>query len=244
MKRKTTVAKEINLLGAALSRSSGGDVAISTSCASQVESVADPKGTDVGDDDSDADAEASASDDDQAPAGGFMSLIKAFVPAEKQPAAPKAKAQAKARTSPTTTQVTRPPRTAQKPKSTAKVSIGNATKRRKTQQEDLSTQVMDAGVTGDMSEADIELVNDFKHRLSEMKKLDPPLADGPFKSYLTDLCSGVVSLKNEMKTKRRSALRRQDKENDPLYLSLGEVQSDADLHIHLLKCLLTKLDKT
>lgn len=90
-----------------------------------------------------------------------------------------------------------------------------------------------------MLEADTELVASFDTRFAELKDLDPPVADGPFKTYLNDRVSKLTSLKNEFKTKRRSALRRADKDEDPLAVRLANMTETADTLTHLLKCIWT-----
>ena len=94
----------------------------------------------------------------------------------------------------------------------------------------------DATQSSELLEADRELLASFETRLAELKVLDPPVADGPFKSYLTDVVTKLTGLKGEFKTKRRSAVRRTLKELDPLALALVELGDKADALTHVFKC--------
>ena len=85
-------------------------------------------------------------------------------------------------------------------------------------------------------EADKELLSAFVTRFDELKILEPPVADAPFKSYLNDLVGKLTSLKTEFRNKRRSAIRRHEKEQDPLALALADLTVKADALTHLLKC--------
>lgn len=94
----------------------------------------------------------------------------------------------------------------------------------------------DALASGEMLDADKELMSSFDTRFAELKVIDPPVADAAFKSHLTDMVTKLTALKTEMKTKRRSAVRRADKEQDPLAMALAELSTKADALTHLLKC--------
>lgn len=239
LKRKANVAKELNLLGAALS---GGTAASSSIGVPHGDAVGKADDDGAGDHDSDKENDSSEDEPLDAPNTGFTSMIKAFVPAEKSSNRGQAAPKAAAKTAAAKASVvkTRPsPKTAPVRTPSAKVAIGGAdargAKRRKSVADDVATP-FDHDLSGDLQNQDRELVNEFKERFVGLRKLDPPVADGPFKSYLTDVCSQVTTLKGELKTKRRSALRRADKENDPLYIHLGELQVEADEYVHLLKC--------
>ena len=185
----------------------------------------------------DGEGDTSSSDDDMGVvSGGFMSTLKTFAPADKQPG-PKASAKAVAKAVPKA-KVAPKASAARLPKvQSVKVNVGNAGKRRKIV-EDMSSGggVMDPGMSGELSEPDVQLLDEFKERLQNLKTLDPPTADGPFKSYLNDISSSTATVKADIKTKRRSAMRRADKDLDPLYIALGELLNDADNFTHLLKC--------
>ncbi len=243
LKRKGHVAKEINLLGAAISGSSSSSYACVTP-GSQVETCETGSVADHADNDEKTEGGGSSSEDELTTAGGtgFTSLIKAFVPTEK-PSNPKAAAKPKAKSSPKAVATPKPSATKTAPtRTSAKIAVGNVGKRRKVVVEDLGN-IMDADLSSELQEQDLSLLSDFKERLQTLKKLEPPVADSPFKTYLNDVCQSVTALKGELKTKRRSALRRADKDQDPLYIHLGEVQADADQYLHMLKCFLISIVK-
>ena len=195
--------------------------------------------------DSDASGEDASSDDDvPAQTGGFMASIKAFVPLDKQPAAPKASAKAAAKAPARVSKSSNSSgggvgKAFPNSKAAPKVSLVNQGKRRKVGEDLNNAGGLEPPMSSELSEADLQLVTDFKVRLAEAKKLEPPVADGPFKSYLSDTQATLTTLRNELKTKRRSALRRAEKDLDPLYVSLGEMITDADSFSHLIKCFLT-----
>lgn len=170
----------------------------------------------------------------------FMTSLRTFAPADPKKsttaapkAAPKATApKASAHASRNRkTQAAASKRTAEVPK----VAIGKAKRAKVT--DDLE-MCMDAATEEppEFSEADKDLLDGFVNRFAFAKKLEPPLADAPFKSYIQDRITKLNALKNDVKAKRRSALRRQDKENDPLYIELGKLSDKADTYMHLLKC--------
>ena len=242
-KRKAPIAKELDLLGAAIS----GSLPVSSGipCPAGPASSTGHTGTsntngaeDDDDDNEEADKQESLSDDEPTH-GGFMSTIKAFVPAtERTSTAPKATAKPKSTPASKATAKAKGA-SAAKPKAAPKTVFNNPGKRRKTG-DDLSNGIpchVD-GAGSDLSDADLQLVNDYKIRISESKRIEPPVADGPFKSYLSDVHATLTTLKNEMKTKKRSALRRQDKELDPLFLTLSDLINGVESFCHFLKCIL------
>lgn len=246
LRKKSAIAKDINLLDSHINASNSGHD--NTPCLQPT--IETHGGIENGQNDGGSDEDNGSSDDELPVPSGFLSAIKAFVPAEKQPVAPKqvapksttpkAKASPKAKAG-----AGAAPSTASN-QSTRKVTIGQAStpaaKRQKNTEEPSFPKVPATSGTGgldsDMTEADREVVTLFGERLNVLKNINPPVADGPFKTYLTDINSSLATLKGELKAKRRSAVRRTDKERDPLYISLGEMSNDVDSFMHIIKCIL------
>lgn len=236
LKRKHVIAKEISMIPG---HANAPESAPSSSSRPDPED-APHEGND------DGHASDASSQDDAPTIGGFLSNIKAFVPAGAQPAQSKAKAKAAA--APVSHQQPKAKATSKNGKNAAagavkkppsqKVAVGAAaSKRRRVQVDDLTGGGLD-GPGGEMMEADKELLSAFVTRFDELKILEPPVADAPFKSYLNDLVGKLTSLKTEFRNKRRSAIRRHEKEQDPLALALADLTVKADALTHLLKCLM------
>lgn len=97
----------------------------------------------------------------------------------------------------------------------------------------------DIGLDGDgLSEADRNTIDHYDAKLKTYKEIKPPLADGPFKGYLTDLSQKITAVSNEVKTKKRSAVRRNGKEEDPLYIALSNTHEKLSNLQQLIKCAL------
>ena len=89
-----------------------------------------------------------------------------------------------------------------------------------------------------LCEADRNTLDHYEAKLASYKDIKPPLADGPFKSHLTDMSQKINAVMNEVKTKKRSAIRRAGKEHDPLYESLDDINTKLANLLHLVKCFL------
>ena len=87
-----------------------------------------------------------------------------------------------------------------------------------------------------LCEQDEMVLEAYGARLAEFKVIHPPLADAAYKSYLSEVSTKVTLLINDVKTKRRSAMRRALKQQDPLYLALADVNDSALRLQNMLKC--------
>ena len=93
----------------------------------------------------------------------------------------------------------------------------------------------ESGAGGELQESDLDIVSEFEKRFEVLKVVEPPVADAPFKTHLSASITKLGALKADMKAKRRSAIRRTEKENDPLAISLQELTCKADNLLHILK---------
>eukprot|EP00435_Cladocopium_sp_Y103_P068876 s35_g32.t1 len=87
-----------------------------------------------------------------------------------------------------------------------------------------------------LTEQDQSVLECYNARLAEFSVIHPPLADAAYKSYLAEISTKVTLLINDVKTKRRSAMRRALKQQDPLYLALADVNESALKLQNMLKC--------
>ena len=95
--------------------------------------------------------------------------------------------------------------------------------------------------SSNLCEQDEMVLEAYKARLAEFKSIHPPLADAAYKSYLSEVSTKVTLLINDVKTKRRSAMRRALKQQDPLYIALQDVHESATNLQNMLKCFSTEL---
>ena len=86
-------------------------------------------------------------------------------------------------------------------------------KRKKDTPEDMQIgapdMACDADILGEDSnvlcEADRAIMNGFDERFAALRTLEPPLADGAFKQYLTEVAGKLASMNSEVKSKKKSA---------------------------------------
>ena len=129
----------------------------------------------------------------------------------------------------------------------AQAAIGRARRKRDQVNDDLGLTA-DIGDLGDLPMDDEEelsggdklVIEAFKSKLNALKKLDPPLADGPFKQYLQEVQSTLGGILQEVRTKKRSALRRAGRENDPLYKALHQCSEKTSEFQHVVTCILVE----
>ena len=123
-----------------------------------------------------------------------------------------------------------------------KASIGSVDSKRRKTTPAPEVSAPFAGGTGsadDMCSADKEIVDSFQTRLQDLRTVKPPLSEPQFKSYLGDLISKCNTFWSDIRTKRRSAQRRNNKD-DPLPMVLDGIEESIKDHINLLKCFLTR----
>ena len=89
---------------------------------------------------------------------------------------------------------------------------------------------------GDMSDADMAVVEGYIEKLDTLKDLRPPLADNAFKANLAEVITSLNHIKADLKVKKRSAGRRSKKENDPLFLALEGVEDQVARLTQLVRC--------
>jgi uncharacterized protein len=90
-----------------------------------------------------------------------------------------------------------------------------------------------------MCAADKEIVESFQTRLQDLRSVKPPLSEPQFKTYIGDLISKSNSFWSDVRTKSRSAKRRNNKD-DPLPMVLDGIEESIKEHINLLKCFLDR----
>ena len=195
----------------------------------------------------DPDDATSASDDEtDMPSTGLMNLLKGYQ--SHGPRAPGPKAVAKS----TAAKAAAPKKAIARPKAcpkaftsssaAMKTSIGSVdAKRRKTtaMPEFPAPHVATASSTEDMCAADKEIVDSFQTRLQDLRSVKPPLSEPQFKTYIGDLISKSNSFWSDVRTKSRSAKRRNNKD-DPLPMVLDGLEESIKEHINLLKCFLDR----
>lgn len=92
----------------------------------------------------------------------------------------------------------------------------------------------------DLPEADRVTMDFFEKKFAGLKYLEPPLSDSAFKQYLQDVSTQLTQMNIELRTKRRSCLRRSGRENDPLHKALVAFSENVASFHQLVKCYLGK----
>ena len=92
----------------------------------------------------------------------------------------------------------------------------------------------------DLPEADRVTMDFFEKKFAGLKYLEPPLSDSAFKQYLQDVSTQLTQMNVEIRTKRRSCLRRSGRENDPLHKALVAFSENVASFHQLVKCYLGK----
>ena len=190
-----------------------------------------------------SDAEQCSSDDDDEPAAGLMSVLKGYTNA------PKASAKAKAKPTPKPS-VRNKASTSSQPSAANLVSMKNPIgsvdslrgKKRRTEHQTGKESTKPApavsvSMSDELCDADKEICDGFRERLSSLRVVNPPLSDPQFKAYINDVLSKCTTFLNDVKTKRRSAQRRSNKD-DMLTANLDMIEDEMQQHVHILKCFL------
>lgn len=95
-------------------------------------------------------------------------------------------------------------------------------------------------ISDGLSAADKEIVDSFENKFAKLKIVDPPLSEPAFKSKINELLSSCHSFLGEIKTKKRSASRRNN-QDDQLVAALEAMEEDVQDHVKILKCTLANL---
>ena len=184
------------------------------------------------------DDDASASDEDaNVSSKGLMTLLKGYQPHSAKTPGPKAVAKSAVAKK----MVTRPKATASNGIAIAmKSSVGSAdSKRRKTTPMAMADHqfphVSAAANMDEMCAQDKEIVDGFQGRLQQLRSVKPPLSEPQFKSYIGDLITQCNGYWSDVRTKKRSAQRRNNKD-DMLPVVLDGLEEEVKAHINLLKC--------
>lgn len=181
-------------------------------------------------------------DDYDAASPGLMQVLKQYKPGLAADEKPSAKAKVQPSRATTQGQQIRvhkrkdAPSSSSKPKDSLKTTIGNASKRSRPVKVESEPHVF-SGVpmADDLSPADKEIVDGFQSRFKALKIVSPPLSEPAFKSKLGDLLSSCNTFMAEIKTKKRSAQRRNNAD-DLLVGALDTLETQMKDHIHILKC--------
>ncbi len=88
----------------------------------------------------------------------------------------------------------------------------------------------------ELSAADKTVLESFQSRIEDLGKLDPPVADGPFKQYLTERNQALSAFGGELKQKKKSVSRRTNYLDDPLYIELSKLEEMKNEILTLVKC--------
>lgn len=202
-----------------------------------------------------ADGDSDSEDEDASGcATGLMDLLKQFKPTmhpEAKTSAPKASAKRTAarstnssaskaaKLSAASTSANTAPATL---KPSQKRAIGGAgggsggqSKKAKKMADPAMTSIEELGLSDEMCQADKETCEGYWGKLKTLRKLDPPLSEPAFKSRLGDIMTETLAFIHEVKTKKRSASRRQ-KESDPLIPELEKIEESINDHLHIVKC--------
>ena len=91
---------------------------------------------------------------------------------------------------------------------------------------------------GLMSKADRESLNGYQQQFEVFLTLEPPLADDGFKKYFQEMLTNLGSLRQDLKLKKKSLSRRTNKEKDPFYQGMVELEEKIKEHSHFIKCIL------
>ena len=89
-----------------------------------------------------------------------------------------------------------------------------------------------------LSESDRAVLDNFDTKFAALKSLNPPLADGAFKAYLNDIAGTLSGFLNDVRLKKKSAVRRQGKDQDPLHIGLVAFGERVAAFQHVIKCIL------
>lgn len=171
-----------------------------------------------------------------------MTLLKGYQPHSAKTPGPKAAA---AKAAAPKKMAVRPKASAHSGSFAMKSSVGSAdSKRRKTTPMAMADHPLPhAGVGAnldDMCAPDKEIADGFQTRLQELRTVKPPLSEPQFKTYLGDLITKCNAFWSDVRTKKRSAQRRNNKD-DMLPLVLDDIEEQVKSHINLLKCILSAL---
>ena len=165
-----------------------------------------------------------------------MDLLRSYAPATEHKPAAKAKAKAPKARAAKPAHVGEP---APKKVRVAEDSTSKPERRKKRKAGfELDEEVTDLSdlLGTELCEADNEVVQQFREKLDDLKCLNPPLADSGFKNKLTETSTALNQMKADLKAKKRSALRRAQKENDPLYIALDVVEKAVMRVLQLVRC--------
>ena len=91
---------------------------------------------------------------------------------------------------------------------------------------------------GLMSKADRESLNGYQQQFEVFLTLEPPLADDGFKKYFQEMLTNLGSLAQDLRLKKKSLSRRTNKEKDPFYQGMVELEEKIKEHSHFIKCIL------
>ena len=199
--------------------------------------------------------------EDELPQVGFHDTLKSFATPAPKASGGKAKAKPKATSTPMPTAATSVPKAKATVKrknqdqpdvaTTSKLKKSMPKSKKRAAEEDCSLG-MDARGPDDMKVAmdsdelpdpDRVTMDFFENKFAALKFLDPPLSDAAFKQYLQNVCSNITQMNVEIRTKRRSCLRRSGRENDPLYKALSVFAENVASFQQLVKCYLDQQGK-
>lgn len=91
---------------------------------------------------------------------------------------------------------------------------------------------------GPMSKADRESLTGYQQQFEVFLTLEPPLADDGFKKYFQEMLTNLGSLAQDLRLKKKSLSRRTNKEKDPFYQGMVELEEKIKEHSHFIKCIL------
>eukprot|EP00434_Breviolum_minutum_P041374 symbB.v1.2.036804.t1/scaffold5282.1/size28957/1 len=191
-----------------------------------------------------SDTEQCSSDDAEEPTAGLMSVLKGYTNAPKASAKAKSKSMPKQsvrnKTSTPSQPVAANPASLKNP--IGSLDSGKQKKRKAECQPDnvpthTSTPAASVPMSDEMCDADKEICDSFCERLKALRVVNPPLSDPQFKTYINDVLSKCNTFLNDVKTKRRSAQRRSNKD-DLLTANLDSMADEMQQHIHILKCVI------
>ena len=77
---------------------------------------------------------------------------------------------------------------------------------------------------GPMSKADRESLTGYQQQFEVFLTLEPPLADDGFKKYFQEMLTNLGSLAQDLRLKKKSLSRRTNKEKDPFYQGMVELE--------------------
>ena len=186
-----------------------------------------------------SDADANSESDTEMPHNGLMSVLKEYQSGQYQKAEPKAapKAAAKRTAAPKASRNAKLSASAAQPIKTTVGTADIAAKRRKINETPSSEPKasMSLGLGEEMCDADKEVCTNFQCRLDDLRNVKAPIPDAQFKSYMSDLLSKANAFWTDLKTKRRSLSRRNNKD-DLLTNAIDGMEVDIKGFLHILKC--------